>query len=114
MPERIVKRVQESPEGLFVYAPSETRNRYEISVGDRVRCTLVSLTKKEGHRVEVNRSVTLEVRGYWNELHFPAEVLSELGVEGGDYVELVLEELVRCGEGVKIYEGEFIEGEKDL
>lgn len=114
MPERVIKRVQASPEGLFVYIPSETRNKYEVNVGDTLRGTLVRLIKRGGGRVEVNRSLMLEVRGYWNELHFPQEALSGLNVVAGDYVELILEELIRNGEVVRIYGDKLVEGEKDL
>ncbi|MEM2498170.1 MAG: hypothetical protein QXR81_07345, partial [Candidatus Nezhaarchaeales archaeon] len=110
----IVKRVQASPEGLFIYIPSETRNRYEVDVGDAIRCTLIRLISRRGDRVEVNRSLILEVRGYWNELHLPQEALNGLNVEAGDYVELVLEEVIRGGGRVRIYGGRFVEGERDL
>lgn len=97
--DRMILQVKGDGSSLYLEIPTHLRNRVEIVVGSRIKGTLKALYRRGGREeAKLNRPFDWEVVGYWNELHIPPMEASRLGIQEGDYLELVAEKVVNYGQ----------------
>ncbi|HIE48042.1 TPA: hypothetical protein EYP84_04035 [Candidatus Bipolaricaulota bacterium] len=97
--DRMVLEVKDDGSSLYLEIPTHLRNRVEIVVGSRLKGRLRYLYRRGGReKIKIDEPFDWEVVGYWNELHIPPSEASRLGLQRGDYVELVAEKIVNYGQ----------------
>jgi len=101
-PETWVAEICGDPSGLYLEVPTHLRNRLEVVVGSRFVGKLASITKRNGKRWSAGAEGLFEVKGYWNEMHFPAEMVRNYGLEKGDFVEIVLYQIITYGKAAAV------------
>ncbi len=92
--EKLVGEVSGCFPNLFIYLPSELRNKYELAVGDALVCSVSNFysSEKVSERAEDDR---WHIEGYWNELHIPRKIAEKYRVETGDKLEITIKGIVR-------------------
>lgn len=106
---RVKGRLNGEEDDLFLYIDSTLRNLYELKVGDRIECVLLSIERAPRHeryscqrRLEEGSYNFLptdvptplpsgkswwEIANYWNELHIPPDVARLFDLRIGDHIE---------------------------
>lgn len=79
---------------LFIYLPSELRNKYELSVGDSLLCSVLNFRNSAGI-LEQDENEHWRIEGYWNELHIPKKIAEQYQLQKGDKVEIELKGIIR-------------------
>ncbi len=101
-PENWVAEICGDPSGLYLEVPTHLRNRLEVVVGSRFVGKIISVIRRNGERADIGAEGVFEVKGYWNEMHLPLEMVRRYGFQRGDSVEVVLHECINYGKAAPV------------
>lgn len=87
---------------LYVLIPSHLRNRLEVVVGNRMEGRIERIESACGKTRSIDADVSLNLEGYWNELHLPNEIVQKLGIFKGDEIHLAIDRIIRYGQTIDV------------
>lgn len=96
-PELVAGPVLGDSSGLYLEIPTHLRNRLEVVVGSRFVGSLMTVTKKNGKSLGLNAGGIFDVKGYWNEMHLPDEMVRRHSIEKEKFVEIKLHQIIGSG-----------------
>jgi len=96
-PEKLLAQVHGDSSALYVDLPTHLRNRLEVVVGSRFVGKLIKVIKQNGERLELQAERVFEVKGHWNEVHLPHEMVREYRLKQGDSAEIILRQITNYG-----------------
>jgi len=82
---------------VYVHIPSHLRNRLEVVVGHRMEGRIDRIESAGGMTRSIDAAVSLQVMGYWHELHLPDDVVQQFGIRPGDQAWITIHRIVRHG-----------------
>ncbi len=113
MPEKIIQRARNFPPNLYFNVPFETKKRFGVCRGDRLRCVIQRVLTADGKVLRsINREVECEVKKRDGRFYIPPQLIQELNLTGREYYEILLLKLIKPdGSEVEIYPNEMVEKE---
>ncbi len=96
-PEKLLAQVHGDSSALYVDMPTHLRNRLEVVVGSRFVGKLIRVIKENGERLDIQAEGVFEVKGYWNEMHLPDEMVRKYRLKQGDSAEFILRQIINHG-----------------
>jgi len=67
-----------------------------------LNCWRFRVTKRNGEKLKIDAEVVFEVKGYWNEMHLPHEMVRQFGFERGDSAEIILYQIINYREAMAV------------
>lgn len=101
-PIKITCRVLKDGTALYVLIPSHLRNRLEVVVGNRMDAWIERIEPVCGKTRSIDAEVSLNVEGYWNELHLPNEIVQKFGILEGDKIQMAIHRIIRYGQTINV------------
>jgi hypothetical protein len=101
-PIKINCRVLKDGTALYVLIPSHLRNRLEMVVGNRMEGLVDRIESVCGKTRSIDAEVSLNVEGYWNELHLPNEIVQKFGVLEGDKIHMAIHRIIRYDQTINV------------
>jgi hypothetical protein len=101
-PEELFAPIRGYSSGLYVEIPTHLRNRLEVVVGSRFVGKLSRVIKENGEMRDIQAEGIFDVKGYWNEMHLPKEMVRQYELKKGDSVEIILHQIINHGDTMDV------------